>query len=178
MDISIFDSSFWGTHPELKYAPGIAEFYEKDDSDDKWKSSKIMWAIQMCEQPDSKFYNRPDKYAEMSKTFLKDIKINWKKLEEVIESYRDSALSDAQRALSSWNEMIKVRDKTLKALYKELMEEGAAELDTKKLKDVDGMMALTPKLFDDYAKIKQTFEEEKIHKKGARISSMSDEDAL
>ena len=51
-------------------------------------------------------------------------------------------------------------------------------LDTKALRDVDAMLAATPKMFDDYNKIKATFEEEKIHKKGGQTLSLSDEDAL
>ena len=178
MDISIFETSFWTAHPEMRFAAKLDDFYKKDKSKDKKESSRIMWAIQMCEQPDSKFYNRPNKYEEMSKTFLKNIKINWKKLSSIVESYRDTALSDAERALTSWNETIKMRDKSIKQLYQELLQEGTAMLDTKALRDVDAMLAATPKMFDDYNKIKATFEEEKIHKKGGQTLSLSDEDAL
>ena len=52
------------------------------------------------------------------------------------------------------------------------------DLDTKALADVDKMLALTHKLFDDYNKIKTTFEEEKIQKKGKQTFSLSDEDAI
>lgn len=178
MDISIFETNFWATHPELKLADTLAEFHKKDTSKGKEESSKIMWAIQMCEQPDSKFYNRPNKYEEMSKTFLKTFKINWKKLANVVDSYKDSALSDAERALTSWNETIKMRDHAIKELYQELLQGGVAMLDTKALRDVDAMLAATPKMFDDYNKIKATFEEEKTQKKGGRTLSLSDEDAL
>jgi len=178
MDISIFEKNFWSIHPEMRFAASLEEFYKKDKSKDKKESSKIMWAIQMCEEPNSKFYNRPNKYKEMTETFLKSIKVNWKKLTPIIDSYRDTALSDAERALTSWNETIKMRDHAIKELYQELLQEGTAMLDTKALKDVDSMLAATPKMFDDYNKIKATFEEEKIHKKGAQTLSLSDEDAL
>tara|TARA_R110000737_G_scaffold57724_2_gene83125 strand:+ start:102 stop:638 length:537 start_codon:yes stop_codon:yes gene_type:complete len=178
MDISIFETSFWTTHPEMRFAAKLEEFYKQDTSKDKKESSRIMWAIQMCEQPDSKFYNRPNKYEEMSKTFLKNIKVNWKKISNVIDSYRDTALSDAERALTSWNITIKMRDHAIKELYQELLQGGTAMLDTKALKDVDSMLAATPKMFDDYNKIKATFEEEKVHRKGTRTLSLSDEDAL
>ena len=178
MDTSIFETNFWKAHPELMLAPKISNLHHEDKSNGKSESSKIMWAIQMCETPNSKFYNRPGKYKEMSTTFLKDVSHNWKKLNPVIESYKNSALTDAERALTSWNDTIKMRDKAIKSMYEELLVNALGDLDTKALADVDKMLALTPKLFDDYNKIKTTFEEEKIKKKGKQTFSLSDEDAL
>jgi hypothetical protein len=178
MDISIFETSFWKVHPEMTFAPKLDKLYKDDMSKDQADSSRIMWAISLCETPSSKFYNRPGKYEEMSATFLKSIIHSWKKLAPVIDSFKDSALTDAERALTSWNETIKMRDKAIKELYETLLVNAMGDLDTKALADVDRMLALTPKLFDDYNKIKQTFEEEKIHKKGKSTPSLSDEDAL
>lgn len=178
MDISIFEMNFWKAHPEMTLVPKIDKLYKNDSSKDKDESSKIMWAISMCEQPESKFYNRPDKYKEMSNTFLKEIKHNWKRLSPVVESYKDTALSDAERALTSWNDTIKMRDKAIKSLYETLLVDAMGDLDTKALADVDKMLALTPKLFDDYNKIKSTFEEDKLHKKGKSTPSLSDNDEI
>jgi hypothetical protein len=177
--LDIYDKNFWEVHAEIKYVPNLNDFYSKDKSEDKLESSKIMWAIEMCENPESKFYRRPDKYNEMSKTFLKDIKnFKWDKYQHVVESYRDSVLTDAQRALTSWNETIRMRDKTIKTLYQELLTVDAVDLDTKALRDIDAMLAATPKMFDDYNKIMATYEEEKIKKKGSSIPSMSDADDI
>lgn len=175
MNKDIYDKLFWEVYPEMKYAPVLDEFYKKDKSKGKSESSKIMWAIDMCEKPDSMYYNRPNKYEDMIKTFLKEIKnFKWSKYEKHIDSFKESALSDAERGLSSWNEIIRMRDTNLKKLYKDLHNVDVLELDTKALKDVDAMLALTPKLYDDYNKIKATYEEEKIKKKGSTIASLSD----
>ena len=50
--------------------------------------------------------------------------------------------------------------------------------DTDELVKLDKMLALTPKMFDDYKKIKQDYEEDKIQKKGTRIASISDSDEI
>lgn len=177
--LDIFDKNFWEVHAEIKYVPGLDKLYAKDVSKDKADSSKIMWAIEMCENPESKYYRRPNKYNEIAKTFLKDVvNFKWSKHQDLIEAYRDSVLSDAQRALTSWNETIRMRDKTIKTLYKELLEVEAVDLDTKALKDIDAMLAATPKMFDDYNKIMLTYEEDKIKKKGSSIPSMSDADDI
>ena len=51
-------------------------------------------------------------------------------------------------------------------------------LNTKQLLDLDKMLAATPKLFDDYKKIKQDYEEEKVIRKGKRHGSLTDDGVL
>lgn len=175
--LDIFDKNFWEVHAEVKYVPVIDEFYKKDKSKNKESSSKVMWAVEMCENPETKYYKRPGKYEEMLKTFLKDVKgFTWGKHDHIVEAYRDSVLSDAQRALTSWNETIRMRDKAIKTIYQELLAQDALDLDTKALSDIDKMLAQTPKMFDDYNKIMATYDAEKIKNTGSRIPSMSDND--
>jgi hypothetical protein len=52
------------------------------------------------------------------------------------------------------------------------------EKDTDELVKLDKMLAATPKMFDDYKKIKQDYEEEKTHKQGKSIKSLSDDDVI
>jgi hypothetical protein len=52
------------------------------------------------------------------------------------------------------------------------------EKDTDELVKLDKMLALTPKMFDDYKKIKADYEEEKTHKSGKSIKSLSDDDVI
>ena len=50
--------------------------------------------------------------------------------------------------------------------------------DIDELVKLDKMLSLTPKMFDDYKKIKADYEEEKVHRSGKSVSSMSDADEI
>lgn len=164
----------WKEHPELTLAPGFDTLYEDDKSKDKVESSKFVWAIHLCEDPESKFYNHPKKYKLISKTVLGNELFPWHKYKKLVETYREMMMSDAQRALTHWNILIMDRTRTLKELYTELMSVEAENINTKSLKDIDSMLAATPKMFDDYKKVKSDYEEEKKSKSGSKILSLSD----
>jgi hypothetical protein len=179
--------NFWKHYPELIFAPTMAELYNSDKTKNKSYSSKIMWAIHMCESPNSKFYNRPNKYTEIAEKFIKDSNFLWEDNQELLSSYKDSALTDAERALTDWNELMNFRKTHIRQLYVDAIdgdvdydEEGneTKVLNTKQLLDLDKMLAATPKLFEDYKKIKQDYEEEKIKGKGKRLGSLTDEDVI
>ena len=173
------NSNFWKNFPELKFTPGMGELYTQDKSKNKDKSSKIMWAVYMCDHPSSKLYNRPNKYEEVAERFMKGEDFSWENYSHILDSFRDSALTDAQRALTDWNELMTFRKVQLRRLYMDaIADKDADEIDTKSLKELDAMLAATPKLFDDYKKVKSDYEEELIHRKGTRVISASDNDDL
>lgn len=168
------ENNFWKEYPELKIAPGLEEFYKKDKTKDKNKSSQIMWAIDLCENIESKFYHNPDKYKLVASTVLKDEKFKWESYNNIIDFYRECCLSEAERSLTIWNETMRLRNTSLKQMYQDAFE----GRDTDELVKLDKMLALTPKMFEDYKKIKADYEEEKTHKKGNRIGSLSDDDVI
>jgi len=172
--IEIASQNFWKLYPELTLAPKLDKFYKKDTSKNKNKSSHIMWAIHFCESLDSKYYNLPDKYKTITGTFLKDITVDWKQLDDIIEVYKEVVLSDAERGLSLWNETMRLRSRSLKEMYQDAFD----GKDTDELVKLDKMLSTTSKMFDDYKKIKQDYEAEKLIKKGSGNQSMSDSDAL
>jgi len=63
-----------------------------------------------------------------------------------------------------------MRDNSIKDLYKQAI----LNSDTDELVKIDKMLANTPKMFEDYKKIKKDYEEEKTTKKGKTIKSLSD----
>jgi hypothetical protein len=109
--------NFWDTYPELKMAPGLDKLYKEDKSKGKEESSQLMWAIDLCENLDSKYYRNPDKYSLIAKTVLKDPKFKWKSYQKIIEFYRECCLTQAERSLTSWNETMKLRDASVKEMY-------------------------------------------------------------
>jgi hypothetical protein len=168
------DNNFWKEFPELKIAPELDKLYFQDKTKNKEKSSKIMWGIHLCESLDSKFYNHPNKYDLISEKFIKEIGFEWEAYSGTIEIYRELCLSDAERSLTLWNETMRLRSRSIKEMYQTAIE----EKDTDELVKLDKMLALTPKMFDDYKKIKADYEEEKTHKSGKSIKSLSDDDVI
>lgn len=172
--INFLENNFWKEYPELTSAPVLSEEHSKDKSKGKEKSSLLLWAIHLCESPDSKFFNHPEKYNVMSDKVLKDPKFNWEKKKTLVESYRNFVLTDAERSLNIWNETMSLRNLSLKTMYKEAFDEN----DTDELVKLDKMLSNTPKMFEDYKKIKRDFEDEKTQKKGGRVKSLSDADEI
>ena len=171
--IDFLGLNFWKEYPELTIAPEMDELYKKDKSKDKTKSSTLMWAIHICENPSSKFFNHSDKYTVIADKVLKDKNTDWDKHEKLVESYKNFALTDAQRSLNIWNETIIMRNRSLKEMYKE-----AIDLkDTDELVKLDKMLANNSKMFEEYKKIKMDFEEEKV-KGNKRNQSLSDRDEM
>tara|TARA_R110002096_G_scaffold26173_4_gene81103 strand:+ start:13888 stop:14412 length:525 start_codon:yes stop_codon:yes gene_type:complete len=173
--ISLTDRNFWKEYPELIFAPGIDVIYKKDKSKNKDKSSQLMWAIHLCENLESKYYNVPNKYELIAEKFLKDPKFKWNAYQDAIELYRDASLTEAERSLTVWNDTMKLRSRSIKEMYQDAFKN---QDDTKALLDLDKMLAATPKMFDDYKKIKSEYEADKIKKTGKSISSMSDADEI
>ena len=52
--IDFNNRSFWKEYPELTIAPGLDKLYKDDKSKDKKESSIFMWAIDLCENLESK----------------------------------------------------------------------------------------------------------------------------
>jgi hypothetical protein len=168
------ENNYWDLNPELLLLEEFDKFRFKDKSKDKQDSSKIMWAIFYAFHPESKFFNYPNKLEVLQKDFIKDPKFKWDSVKNIIDAFKNLVLSDVERALINWNEIMIMRDNSLKELYKLAIEQG----DTDELVKLDKMLSNTPKMFEDYKKIKKDYEEEKVTKKGKSISSLSDSGEL
>lgn len=171
---STHDNSFWELNSDLIILDEFSKLYYKDKSKDKQDSSKILWAIFYAYNPESKFFNYPNKQEVISQSFLKDPKFKWEDYKDIVDAYKNLVLSDAERALINWNEIMTMRDQSIKDLYKKAIEDS----DTDELVKIDKMLANTPKMFEDYKKIKRDYEEEKVTKKGKTIASLSDSGEL
>lgn len=164
------DFSFWDTFPELVMLDSFNKLHYKDTSKNKQESSRKMWAIYYAYNPDSKFFNLPNKLQVLAKDFLKDDKFNWDSLRDQVFTYKELVLTPAERGLVNWTEIMNVRDESLKNMYKDAI----LERNLKELVELDKMLANTAKLFQDYKKIKQEYDEDKVTRKGKSIASLSD----
>ena len=167
---ALYDQNFWEINSDYLLISEFKKLYDSDKTKNKTNSSKILWAIYFAYNPESKFYNIPDKLNILAKDFIKDSKFKWTSVKQIVDLYKSSVLSDAERALVTWGEIITMRDESLKLLYKQAIE----AKDTDELVKLDKMISNTPKLFEDYKKIKKDYEEEKVTKKGKTIVSLSE----
>jgi hypothetical protein len=167
---ALHDNNFWDLNQELLILPEFGDYHQKDTSKNKQDSSKILWAVFYAYSPESKFFNYPNKLEVLSKDFIKDSKFKWESIRDLIDAFKNLVLSDAERALINWNEIMVMRDNSIKDLYKQAI----LNSDTDELVKIDKMLANTPKMFEDYKKIKKDYEEEKTTKKGKTIKSLSD----
>lgn len=168
------DHNYWEVNSEILILQEFTNFYSQDKSKNKEESSRILWAIHYAFHPESKFFNYPNKLEVLAKDFIKDPKFKWQKISNLTESFKNLVLSDVERALVNWNEIMIMRDNSLKELYKLAIEQS----DTDELVKLDKMLSNTPKMFEDYKKIKKDYEEEKTTKKGKTINSLSDSGEL
>ncbi len=166
--------NYWEVNSELLIIPEFDKVYHKDKSKNKQDSSVVLWAVYYAYHPESKYYNLPNKLEILEKNFIKQKDFNWDNYSDLTEVYKSMVLSDSERALVEWGEIMTMRSVAMKKLYKELLDQEIAEIDTKSLKEVDSMLASTPKMFEDYKKIRKDYEEEKTAKKGKRNMSLTD----
>jgi len=171
---STHDNNFWELNSDLIILDEFSKLHFKDKSKNKQDSSKILWAIYYAYNPESKFFNYPNKQEVIAKSFIKDSEFKWEDHKDLIEAYKNIVLTDAERALINWNEIMTMRDQSIKDLYKKAIENS----DTDELVKIDKMLANTPKMYEDYKKIKKDYEEEKVTKKGKTIASLSDSGEL
>lgn len=174
-----FDSSlnFWTEFPEFKTILGFNGIYESDRSKSKKKSSMIAWAIHLAYNPNSKFYNIPDKLELISRDVLKDDGFDWSNeaIDNACEMYKQVVLTQAERSLDSWNQTLMMRDKGLKQWYRDEFEKDIDERDMTIIEKLDKQMANTAKFFNEFKKIKLDLKEEQEIKK-TKIKSESDGD--
>jgi len=150
VDKSKIGLNFWTTHPQAKLLGEFKQFYEKDKTKAKDKSSSVMWAIFLIYDPDSDFFSfeLADKIDMISKDFL-NFEFKEADYKPVINFYLSSMLSAAKRQLYVWNR--KLDEKT--AYLETLTYEDNAE-------DIEKLLQTNKKLYDDYESILKRIEQE------------------
>jgi hypothetical protein len=168
--------NFWQVNPHFKLLGAFKEFYKNDRSRGKEESSRIMWAVAFRLDPsENNIYRNlsdDDKCKYLAKDFLKNEKFDWDTYSPIIDFYKSMILTQAQKSLISWNEILEMRDKQLKGWYKEALKSKDIGL----IVELDKIVALTAKFYQDYKKIKEDFdvEETAVRGSGNKIKSLTD----
>src|SRR5690606_25229769 len=165
------DENFWELYPEFKLALSFKDLYKSDKSRNKESSSRVMWYVALTTDPGSRYYNLPieEKHLVLGLDYMEDEKYyekHQKKLDQLIEDYKMTILTPAQRHLLEWDKKIDERSKFINNL--------PYNLET--YEDLDKMMAKTQKVYDILKKIKEDLsrEEGDGQGKGGQQKSLND----
>lgn len=178
--------SFWELNPE--YILIFEDFHKKDRSKGKLFSSTVMWAMYLKLHPESSFYNMSNKEEFIKTKFVKDDKFDWAKYEDIELLFRDTILTQAEKSLFEWNELMHKRDKYLKSkdyyFDEYATDENGDNIITKTgnfvtikgtAEQLDKAQQVTIKYFNEYTKILKELNEEKLKRgKGNKPLSSSD----
>lgn len=130
------DVNFWQLNPQLVLV--FNNLYNSDNSKNKEKSSKIMWAIAMLYDPseNNQFRNAEfDKKKELIRSvYINDKNFAWENYLVEIEVYKDYALSPIEREILVLEESLASRREFLRTPY---TPKTAALLDDMHKKSVD-----------------------------------------
>jgi len=172
--ISTFDENknFWKLHPQMKTMKEFEAVWKIDKG--KSTSSKCMWAIAFYSEPLSSnniWANIPadERKEELILNLIKDKKFKWKDkvIDTALKQYEKLLLTQPQRSLKDWEEMMLKRGMFLK--------KQKYNFDT--MEALDKAFKATPALYKELDMIKKSLEEEESKQKkgkGDRNLSLSE----
>lgn len=172
-------NNFWDICPEFRAIGIFDDFYDTDKSKKHEDSSNIMWAMAFCLRRESPMYNLPNKWDLAAKDIALNEKLTWSKYDNLIEMFKQCQLTQAERSLLSWEELMTKRDRYLKEqeyhfdyILDGKLVKGTAE-------QMDRAFSATPKMYNDFYKIKKEIEEEEIKRgRGSKPLSISDSNEI
>lgn len=181
-------NNFWTVIPEFRSIGIFDNFYKEDKSKDKVSSSNIMWAITFCLRKESPMYNLPNKWELAGRDMVLVEKFDWSKYDMLIDTFKQTQMTQAERSLLAWEELMSKRDKYLKDqryyFDEYLMDEAGDNVKSRTgqlimlkgtAEQLDKAFSATPKMYNDYHKIKKEIEDDEIKRgRGNKIKSASD----
>lgn len=146
------NNNFWKVNKQLSIPEEFETFRYNDRSRDKEESSKIMWAIALLLDPDSKYkrLKLQDKKTLIAKDFLKNDKFDWGKYKHIMDFYEKLMLTPAQRQLMIWEQ--KLDEKT------QFMADTVYDAENAEL--LEKLLGSNSKLFAELERIKEQLERE------------------
>jgi len=179
---------FWEVLPEFRVLEVFDKLYKSDNTKKHEHSSNIMWAIAFCLRKESPMYNLPNKWELAAKDIVLEDKMNWDKYENEILAFKQSYMTQAERSLLAWEELMFKRDKYLKAqeyYFDQYAVDERGDNVTSKTgqfitvkgtaDQLDKAFSATPKMYSDYYKIKKEIDDDEIKRgKGNKVKSLTD----
>jgi hypothetical protein len=181
-------NNFWEVCPEFRIIEEFSTLYNEDKSKNHEYSSNLMWAISFCLKKESPMYNLPNKWELAAKDIVFDYKLKWDKYEDIIMVFKQSQMTQAERSLLAWEELMFKRDKYLKEQEyyfdqyltnkdgDNVLSKTGQFITVKGTADqLDRAFSTTPRMYSDYYKIKKEIDDDEIKRgRGNKVKSMSD----
>jgi hypothetical protein len=162
------EMNFWELNPELKYPEVLNDFYLKDKSKDKSESSKVMNAIYLLLDKESRYRELPEKERRglIVKDYLKNITFNWDSVKHLQDFYIKLTTSKAKKLLRNWELKLEERDEYI----------GNLKYDDDTAEHLDKMMSKTQSIWEQYLSILNEVEKEEGagNVKGGGVESLSE----
>lgn len=105
------ENNFWDVH-QLHIVDPFKSFFANDKSEGKEFSSKVMWSLWYIYKRGNALYNNPDKETLVKRDVIGDVEYNFPS--EIEDNFKNTLLTQAERSLLEWEEMMRKRDKKLK----------------------------------------------------------------
>mgnify|MGYP003645748566 CR=1 FL=1 len=106
-----YENNFWETS-DLKLIEPFKDFYKSDKSKNKTRSSLVMWCIYYIYNRKSDLYYISEKEEIVKRDILQDS--TYSIPENLAEAYSDAVLTQSEKSLLVWEQMMYKRDKVLK----------------------------------------------------------------
>jgi len=181
-------NNFWEEFPSLRVIDVFDTFYRSDNTKKKEHSSNVMWAIAFCLRRESPMYNLPDKWELSARDIILSKTFDWDAHEYLVSMFKQTSMTQAERSLLAWEELMYKRDKYLKGqeyyFDQYMVDEGGDNVKSRTgqfitvkgtADQLDRAFGTTPKMFSDFIKIKKELEDDEIKRgKGNKPRSVSD----
>jgi len=181
-------NNFWEEFPALRVIDVFDTFYRSDNTKKKEHSSNVMWAIAFCLRRESPMYNLPDKWELSARDIIISKNFDWDAHEYLVSMFKQTSMTQAERSLLAWEELMYKRDKYLKGqeyyFDQYMVDEGGDNVKSRTgqfitvkgtADQLDRAFGTTPKMFSDFIKIKKELEDDEIKRgKGNKPRSVSD----
>ena len=135
-----------------------------------------MWAVVFCLRRESPMYNLPNKWELAVSDIIKDKKFDWDKYDNIVSAFKQIGLTQAERSLLSWEELMAKRDKYLKTqeyFFDYINDKGRLVKGT--AEQLDRAFSATPKMYSDFEKIRKALIDDEIKRgKANKPISLSD----
>lgn len=137
------ESNFWEENPHFLLFNPFRTFHKNDKSRKKDRSSRVMWSIALLVHPKSKFadsdYDRRKEIIVEDYLKFEDISFD-KKYSELIEVFKEEAMTRKQTVYVMWGDKLNERMKML----------SETKYTMENTEDLDKAMARTSKIWDMY----------------------------
>jgi len=170
---------FWEHNKAFIDVEPFAKLRTSDKSPGKRISSMKMWAVVLACDPKSDFYYLSDKRGKIAAGMKRNhrMDLDWSELGEIIESFTDMYLNQAEKSMVAWEKRMKERDEFLDEQtwsFDYYNDEGG--LIKGSATELDRMHGLTNKHFKDYQVVVKEMQELAIKDSNAKKSNVQELD--